>query len=202
MRQSDGQRTLHVGHPDATRGAKTIYRSLRSASSMLSLQSLPKDMVFSMAHDPSLFRMIWVPSEPTPETEEGGLPRQSVRGSSPGLRRADRGRVHNAHPSPTEAKRRCPRPIESPRVSGKASPAAASQVARPDLCFVNGFTGEYTNMLLRVPNSDEILFAAGSLVVAMNSTKRVFDHSPSAICVSQERSNSASSSGTPGGSVA
>lgn len=37
-----------------------------------------------------------------------------------------------------------------------------------DLCFASAFSGEYTNMLLWVPNSNEIVFAASSLLISMN----------------------------------
>jgi len=37
-------------------------------------------------------------------------------------------------------------------------------------CFTNGFTGEYTNLMLWVPNSEEVVFAAGNVIVFMNST--------------------------------
>eukprot|EP00210_Caulerpa_lentillifera_P006723 g6425.t1 len=135
---------------------------------------LPRDMVLSMAQNPSNFNICWIPQKPE-------LPAPKSNPETPSIRKEiRRPRIHLAQKITADSKsRKAVLPIEKPSetriaelVADRSPSEEDSRTVTPllSLCFTNGFTGEYTSMMLWVPNSDEIIFAVGSILIAMNST--------------------------------
>lgn len=122
----------------------------------LCFKTFPKEMVLSMTQDVRTFAIKWIPEMPSiphPET-------------TPRLRTRSSRCHHNPHASESNTE-----PARIKKASNTEFCPFETKNDEPsflDLCFVNAFNGKYTDMLLWVPQTDEIVFAASSILIAMN----------------------------------
>ena len=126
-------------------------------------QTFPKEMLLSMVHSPQRFKLMWIPETPCDDIEAHVSVKEQMRAPC-----ASPEHLATAEPqlnAPCESEK-IPTTEEVPEII----PVVDGPVTQPllDLCFVNCFSGAYVNVLLWIPNSDEVIFAASSLLISIN----------------------------------
>ncbi|KAK9823925.1 hypothetical protein WJX72_006401 [[Myrmecia] bisecta] len=153
----------------ATMSARNFFTS----DCVYKLETLPREMAFSHAKPLDSFHFEWLCKEPqdvTPRPEIAAMPNESKSPAKSPTKPLVHVVASTLFAEPPSA---LPNPQDR---LDSALPAAAAvpepNILQPDPALelerINGYTGEYTRLMLWAPNSPEVVFAAASTIVVMN----------------------------------
>ncbi|DBA73164.1 TPA: hypothetical protein ACH3X2_010098 [Trebouxia sp. C0005] len=150
--------------------ANMVVRGAFTADNSYTRQNLPKDMVLSHALAPADLNWVWMPQEPVVQL----APLRELSSNIKPALSSQKSSIKLSKPS-----------LNNPSTSRKkALEDAAEQVSAQheqsepwlQLQHINGYTGEFTRVMTWLPNSQELVFAAGNVIVIMHSSSGVQRH--------------------------
>lgn len=150
--------------------ANMLVRGAFTADDSYTQQTLPKDMVLSHALPSTDINWVWFPDAPLPVP----TPFREVSSNIKPALLSQRSGVKAAKPLPVaDSARRKEGAAESLEQAGSGLEKAQAWLK---LEHINGYIGEFTRSMTWLPNSQELVFAAGSVIVVMQSSTGVQRH--------------------------